>query len=90
MVAKKAASLYHPLTQVILTFCLLCLFAAGYHLLVFLDDEYSLADVYDFAADLRSDYAEFGLERQPEIFPPKRAVEFAKSLAKIADIVIFT
>ncbi len=47
----------------------------GYHLLVLLDDEYPLADVYDFAADLRSDYAKFGLERKPEIFPPKRAVE---------------
>lgn len=47
----------------------------GYHLLVLLDGEYPLADVYDFAADLRSDYAKFGLERKPEIFPPKRAVE---------------
>ena len=47
----------------------------GYHLLVLLDNEYPLADVYDFAAGLRLDYAKFGLERKPEIFPPKRAVE---------------
>ncbi|MEJ7848223.1 MAG: hypothetical protein WKF92_09065 [Pyrinomonadaceae bacterium] len=47
----------------------------GYHLLVLLDSDYPLADVYDFAADLRSDYSKFGLERKPEIFPPKRAVE---------------
>ncbi len=46
----------------------------GYHVWVLLDKEYSLADVFDFADDLRSNWEELGLPRKPEIFPPKRAV----------------
>lgn len=46
----------------------------GYHLWVLLDKEYPLADTYDFADALRSDWQDFGLERKPEIFPPKRVV----------------
>lgn len=46
----------------------------GYHLWVLLDKEYPLADTYDFADALRSDWQDFGLQRKPEIFPPKRAV----------------
>ena len=46
----------------------------GYHVWVLLDKEYPLADTYDFADDLRSDWEELGLPRKPEIFPPKRAV----------------
>ena len=46
----------------------------GYHVWVLLDKEYPLADVYDFADDLRSDWKELGLPRRPEQFPPKRAV----------------
>lgn len=48
--------------------------AGGYHVWVLLDREYPLADTYDFANELRSDYEKFGLPRKPEIFPPKRAV----------------
>jgi len=33
-----------------------------------LDKEYPLADVYDYANELRSDYADFGLLKKPEIF----------------------
>lgn len=47
----------------------------GYHLWVLLDDTYPLADVYDLADEIRSDHLKHGLERKPEIFPPKRAVE---------------
>jgi len=47
----------------------------GYHLWVLLNKEYSLEDVYDFVDDLRSDWADLGLPRKPEIFPPRRAVE---------------
>ncbi len=46
----------------------------GYHLWVLLDKEYPLADTFDFADDLRSDWQDFGLPRKPEIFPPKRVV----------------
>ena len=46
----------------------------GYHIWVLLDREYPLADTFDFADDLRSDWQDFGLPRRPEIFPPKRAV----------------
>lgn len=46
----------------------------GYHLLTLLDHEYPLADVYNFVDELRSDYANFGLPRKPEVFPPKREV----------------
>jgi hypothetical protein len=46
----------------------------GYHVWVLLDKEYPLADVYDFADELRSDWKELGLPRKPEQFPPKRAV----------------
>src|SRR5258706_657954 len=46
----------------------------GYHVWVLLDKEYPLADVFDFADDLRSDWERLGLPRRPEIFPPKRAV----------------
>jgi len=48
--------------------------AGGYHIWVFLDKEYTLADVYDVADAMRSDWNELGLPRKPEIFPPKRAV----------------
>lgn len=48
--------------------------AGGYHVWVFLDKEYKLADVYDFADAMRSDWKELNLPRKPEIFPPKRAV----------------
>lgn len=47
----------------------------GYHLLVLLDREYPLNDVYDHVDDLRSGWQDFGLPREPEIFPPKREVE---------------
>ncbi|HEX6278672.1 MAG TPA: hypothetical protein VFZ49_01535 [Pyrinomonadaceae bacterium] len=46
----------------------------GYHVWVLLDKEYPLADVYDFADKVRSDWQELGLPRKPEQFPPKRAV----------------
>jgi hypothetical protein len=48
--------------------------AGGYHIWVLLDDEYPLADTFDFADALRSDWEELGLPRRPEIFPPKREV----------------
>lgn len=47
----------------------------GYHVWVLLDKEYPLADVFDFADNMRSNWEELGLPRKPEIFPPKRAVE---------------
>ncbi len=47
----------------------------GYHVWVLLDDEYPLADTFDFVSDLRDDWASFGLPRKPEVFPPKRHVE---------------
>ena len=46
----------------------------GYHVWVFLDKEYPLADVYDFADSVRADWQELGLPRKPEQFPPKRVV----------------
>ena len=46
----------------------------GYHVWVLLDKEYPLADVFDFADELRSDWDALGLPRKPEIFPPKRVV----------------
>jgi hypothetical protein len=46
----------------------------GYHLLVLLDKEYPLADVFAFVSTLRSDWEKFGLPRKPEVFPPKGAV----------------
>ena len=46
----------------------------GYHIWVLLDGEYPLADTFDFADNLRSDWEELGLPRRPEIFPPKREV----------------
>ena len=46
----------------------------GYHVWVLLDKEYPLADVYDFANEVRSDWDKLGLPRKPEIFPPKREV----------------
>ena len=46
----------------------------GYHVQVLLDKEYPLADVFDFADDLRSDWDKLDLPRKPEIFPPKRVV----------------
>ena len=46
----------------------------GYHVWVLLDKEYPLADVFDFANDLRSDWDAHRLPRKPEVFPPKRAV----------------
>ncbi len=47
----------------------------GYHVWTLLDKEYPLADVYDYANELRADYAEFGLLKKPEIFPPRREVD---------------
>jgi hypothetical protein len=47
----------------------------GYHIWTLLDDEYPLADVYDYANSIRENYAEFGMTKKPEIFPPKREVE---------------
>jgi hypothetical protein len=47
----------------------------GYHVWVLLDKEYPLADTFDFADNLRSNWEELRLPRKPEIFPPKRAVE---------------
>lgn len=47
----------------------------GYHVWTLLDKEYPLADVYDYANELRSDYADFGLLKKPEIFPPRREVD---------------
>lgn len=47
----------------------------GYHIWVLLDKEYALADVYDYADAIRSDWESFGLPRKPEIFPPKREVD---------------
>ncbi len=46
----------------------------GYHVWVLLDKEYPLADVYDFADDLRSEWQALDLPRKPEQFPPKRIV----------------
>ena len=46
----------------------------GYHVWVLLDKEYPLADVFDFADELRSDWDKLNLPRKPEIFPPKRVV----------------
>ena len=47
----------------------------GYHVWTLLDKEHPLADVYDYANELRSDYADFGLLKKPEIFPPRREVD---------------
>ncbi len=47
----------------------------GFHLWVLLDDEYPTAQVYYLADDIRADWHEYGLERKPEIFPPKREVK---------------
>jgi hypothetical protein len=47
----------------------------GYHIWVLLDKEYRLADVFDYADALRSDWEQYGLPRRPEICPPKREVE---------------
>lgn len=49
--------------------------AGGYHVWVLLDDEYPLADTFDFVSNLRDDWANFGLPRKPEVFPPKRVVK---------------
>lgn len=49
--------------------------AGGYHVWVLLDKEYPLADVFKFVSDLRDDWADFGLPRRPEVFPPKAHVE---------------
>ncbi len=46
----------------------------GYHVWVLLDKEYPLADVFDFADKLRSNWEALDLPRKPEIFPPKRVV----------------
>ncbi|KXK01360.1 MAG: hypothetical protein UZ17_ACD001001821 [Acidobacteria bacterium OLB17] len=46
----------------------------GYHVWVLLDKEYPLADVYDLADNIRSEWKDLGLPRRPEIFPPKREV----------------
>jgi hypothetical protein len=47
----------------------------GYHIWVLLDKEYPLADVFDYADSIRSDWEELNLPRRPEIFPPKREVD---------------
>jgi hypothetical protein len=47
----------------------------GYHVWTLLDKEYPLADVYDYANEMRSDYLDFGLIKKPEIFPPRREVD---------------
>ncbi|MFN6962920.1 MAG: hypothetical protein ACK4S4_04050 [Pyrinomonadaceae bacterium] len=47
----------------------------GYHIWTLLDDEYPLADVFDFVDEMRSDWELYGLPRKPEIFPPKREVD---------------
>src|SRR5262245_7412227 len=49
--------------------------AGGYHVLALLDREYPLADVFQFVSELRNDWADFGLPRRPEVFPPKAHVE---------------
>jgi len=48
--------------------------AGGYHVWTLLDREYPLADVYEFVSEMRNDYADFGLPRKPEVFPPKQSV----------------
>ena len=48
--------------------------AGGFHIWVLLDDEYPLADVYDFSDAIRSEWQAYDLPRRPEQFPPKRAV----------------
>ena len=47
----------------------------GYHIWVLLDDEYPLADVFDYADSIRADWEDLNLPRKPEIFPPKREVD---------------
>jgi hypothetical protein len=47
----------------------------GYHVWALLDKEYPLADTFDFVSALRDDFADFGLPRKPEVFPPKREVK---------------
>jgi hypothetical protein len=49
--------------------------AGGFHLWALLDREYPLADVYEFVSELRSDWADLGLPRRPEVFPPRAHVE---------------
>ncbi len=49
--------------------------AGGYHVWAMLDREYPLADVFKFVSELRDDWADFGLPRRPEVFPPKAHVE---------------
>jgi hypothetical protein len=49
--------------------------AGGYHLWALLDREYPLEDVFDFVSELRDDWANFGLPRKPEVFPPKGHIE---------------
>jgi hypothetical protein len=49
--------------------------AGGYHVMALLDREYPLADVFEFVSELRNDWADFGLPRRPEVFPPKAHVE---------------
>jgi hypothetical protein len=43
--------------------------------LALLDREYPLAEVFHFVSELRDDWADFGLPRRPEVFPPKAHVE---------------
>jgi len=49
--------------------------AGGYHVWALLDREYPLADVFEFVSELRDDWADFGLPRRPEVFPPRAHVE---------------
>src|SRR5436190_479557 len=37
----------------------------GYHIWVLLDDEYPLADVFDYVSEIRSNWDELGLPRKP-------------------------
>ena len=46
----------------------------GYHIWTLLDREHPLADTYNFADEIRSNWQELDLPRKPEIFPPKAAV----------------
>jgi hypothetical protein len=49
--------------------------AGGYHVWALLDREYPLAEVFEFVSELREDWADFGLPRRPEVFPPKAHVK---------------
>lgn len=52
----------------------------GYHVLVLLDREYPVADVYEFIAEVCSDYEKFGLLYKPDLFPSKPKPEESERL----------